>query len=211
MTDPTVTPKALSQSAPAATATGDKALSYVPKIIAAHEKVTTASKGSLNHAYEAGELLNSAKEALGKKGGWLRWLGANLPNIPQTTASLYMRLADNKAVIDKQRVASAIEQGGLSIRAAAKLIPPSAAATAAAATRAATRAANKALATSKQIEDLLRDIDAVDEVYTALKNTKSVEYLLQLAHMIRERNERPIRDEQDRRSIAPAASVERRM
>ena len=60
-----------------------------------------------------------------------------------------MRLAENKNVIDKQRVASAIDEGKLSIRAAAKLIPPSATAKAAAATRAATKAANKALAAAK--------------------------------------------------------------
>jgi hypothetical protein len=209
MTDPTVTPKALSQPAPAATATGDKALSYVPQIIAAHEKVTTASKGSLNHAYEAGELLNSAKEALGKKGGWLRWLGSNLPNIHERTASLYMRLAENKAVIDQQRVAGAIEQGELSIRAAAKFIPQSAKSKAAAAKRAATLAEKKSLTAAKQVEDVLQDL-AVDEVYTALKSTHDVEYLLQLAHMIREGNERK-GPEQDRRPLASAASAERRV
>jgi hypothetical protein len=189
--------------------TGDKAL--VQQIIAAHEKVTNATNGSLAYAIQAGELLNSAKEALPKKGGWLRWLGHNLPDIPQTTASLYMRLAENRNVIDKQRVASAIEEGKLSIRAAAKLIPPSATATAAAATRAATRAANKALAASKQIEDLLRDL-AVDEIYTALKNTMSVEYLLELAHMIVERNEKrnAIPPELDRRP-PPVAPAERRV
>ena len=169
--------------------TGDRALSYVPKIIAAYDKVISATKGSLDYAIEAGELLNSAKDALPKKGEWLRWLGHNLPNIPQTTASLYMRLAENKDVIDKQRVASAIDEGRLSIRAAAKLIPPSATAKAAAATRAATKAANKAVAAAKQIEDLLQDL-AVDEVYTALRNTNEVGYLLELAHMILEGNER---------------------
>ena len=172
------------------------------------DKVANASKGSLDYAIEAGDLLNSAKDALPKKGGWLRWLGHNLPTIPQTTASLYMRLAENEAVIDKQRVASAIDKGGLSIRAAAKFIPPSAKATAAAATRAATRAANKAVAANKQIEDLLQDL-AVDEVYTALKNKHEVGYLLELAHMILEGNERK-GPEPDRRPLAPAASVERR-
>ena len=53
------------------TLTEDKALSYVPKIIAAYDKAANASKGSLSYAIEAGELLNSAKEALPKKGGWL--------------------------------------------------------------------------------------------------------------------------------------------
>jgi hypothetical protein len=195
------------------TTTGDKALSYVPKIIAAYNNATNASKGSLSFAIEAGELLNSAKEALPKKGGWLRWLGHHLPNIPQTTASLYMRLAENKNVIDKQRVANAIDEGGLSIRAAAKFIPPSAKAKAAAEKRKATLADRKAVAAANQIEDLLRDL-VVDEVYTALKNTKSVEDLLELAHMIREGNERrPISPELDRPvppSSEPASAAIRR-
>ena len=120
-----------------------------------------------------------------------------------------MRLAENKNVIDKQRVASAIDEGKLSIRAAAKLIPPSAAATAAAATRAATRAANKAVAAAKTIEDLLQDL-AVDEVYTALRNTKEVGYLLELAHMIIEGNEKRDPPPEQRRGLAPDAPIERR-
>ena len=85
------------------TAPGDP-LSYVPQIMAAYEKVISNTKGSLIYATEAGELLNSAKKAIAKKGEWLRWLGHNLLAIPQTTASLYMRLAENKEVIDKQRL-----------------------------------------------------------------------------------------------------------
>ena len=137
------------------------------------QKVISNTKGSLIYATEAGELLNSAKKAIAKKGEWLRWLGHNLPAIPQTTASLYMRLAENKEVIDKQRVANAIDEGALSIRAAAKFIAPSATAKAAAARRASTLAEKKAVAAANQIEDLLRDL-AVDEVYTALKSTHDV-------------------------------------
>jgi hypothetical protein len=190
--------------------TGDKAL--VQQIISAHEKAINATRGSLAHAIEAGEFLNLAKEALPKKGRWLRWLEHNLPDIPQTTASLYMRLAENRNVIDKQRVASAIEEGKLSIRAAARLIPPSARAKEAAAKRAATAEANKAVAAAKQIEDLLQDL-AVDEVYTALKNTMSVEYLLELAHMILERNEKSDspRTELDRRLPPPTVPMQRRL
>lgn len=188
---------------------GDKALSYVPQIMAAYDKVINATNGSLNHAIEAGELLNSAKAVIAK-GKWLRWLGHNLPTIPQTTASLYMRLAENKTVIDKQRVASAIEEGKLSIRAAAKLIPQSAKAMETAAKRKATLAENKAVAAAKQLEVLLQDL-AVDEVYTALRNTHDVEYLLALAHMILERNEK--RDDIPTKlppSSSLASSAERR-
>jgi hypothetical protein len=186
-------------------------LSYVPQIMDAYDKAAKASKGSLAYAIEAGDLLNSAKKALGKTGKWLRWLGHNLPDVPQETASLYMRLAENKDVIDQQRVASAIGEGALSIRAAAKFIPQSATAKAAAAKRAATLAEKNAVAAANQIEDLLRDL-AVDEVYTALKSTHDVGYLLELGEMILERNERrdPPPDELDRRPLAPAAPAERR-
>jgi hypothetical protein len=180
--------------------TGDnKAL--VSQINAAHEKATNATKGSLAAAIEAGDLLNSAKDALPKKGGWLRWLGHNLPNIPERTATLYMKLAAHKNVIDRQRVAGAIEEGGLSIRAAAKFIPKSATAIAAAEKRKATLAATKALTAEKQIEDLLRDLD-VDEVYTALKNTMAVGDMLELGRMILDRNEKgdSIPPELDRRA-----------
>jgi hypothetical protein len=171
------------------TTVGDKALSYVPQIRAAYEKVINASRGSLNHAIEAGEYLNQAKATMAKKGGWLRWLGTNLPDIPQTTASLYMRLAEHKNVIDKQRVASAIDEGKLSIRAAAKLIPPTDKAREAAAKRKATREENRATKAAVTVEALLPGLE-VDEVYTALKSAMPVEHLLELAHMILERNEK---------------------
>jgi hypothetical protein len=189
--------------------TEDKARSYVPQIRAAYEKVINASRGSLNYAIEAGELLNSAKQAMATKGGWLRWLGHNLPDIPQTTASLYMRLAENKNVIDKQRVASAIDKGKLSIRAAAKLIPQTEKAKAAAAERAATKAKNKATKAAEGLEEQLRDL-AVDEVYTALKNTMSVEYLLELAQLIIKRNERGDAPSISPERPLPAVSAERR-
>jgi hypothetical protein len=174
---------------PPPTTGGDKALSYLPQITALHEKIINASKGSLTYALEAGELLNSARQAIAKKGEWLRWLGTNLPSIPQTTASLYMRVAENKNVINQQRVANAIEEGKLSIRVAAKLIPQTEKAKVVAAARAATKAANKANAAAVQLEDLLRDL-AVDEVYTALKNAHPVGYLLDLAQIILKRNEK---------------------
>jgi hypothetical protein len=195
--------------------TADKALSLVPQIRAACDKATNATRGSLTYAIEAGDLLNSAK-ALPKKVGWLRWLEHNLPDVPERTATLYMRLAEHKASIDQQRVAGAIEEGKLSIRAAAKFIPKSATAIAAAEKRKATLAAKKALETAKQIEDLLRDL-AVDEVYTALRNTMSVEDLMALAHMIFDRNEKSDIPPEFRRSSpipvppspAPAVSIRR--
>jgi len=186
---------------------GDKALFYVPQIMAACAKVTDATKGSLTYAIQAGELLISAKAALPKRVGWERWLGQNLPDIPPRTANLYMRLATHKTQIDRQRVAAAIEDGGLSIRAAAKLIPPSPTAQAAAAKRKATAAANKAVETAKTIEGQLQELD-VDDVYSALKNSMAVDDLLALGHMILKGNgelDRPLSPS------APTAPSERRM
>jgi hypothetical protein len=189
--------------------TGDKALSYVPQIMAACAKVIDQTKGSLTYAIQAGELLNSAKAALPKRVGWERWLGQNLPDIPPRTANLYMRLATHKTQIDRQRVAAAIEDGSLSIRAAAKFIPQSETAKAAAEKRKATLAANKAAEASKTIEGKLQDL-AVDDVYSALKNSMAVDDLLELGHMILDRNERndsvDIPAELDRRPTALPAS-----
>ena len=149
---------------------------YPPKILAAYEQSVNASKGSLNYAIEAGGYLNLAKEAMPKKGEWLFWLGHNCPDIPQTTASLYMRLAKSKTEIDKQRVASSAENGELSIRAAARLIPAKAGAKP-------KNVAAKKVKKVETIEAILEDLE-VDEVYTALRNTHDAKYLSALAQMI---------------------------
>jgi hypothetical protein len=78
-----------------------------------------------------------------------------------------MRLASNKDAINKQRVASLKNAGVLSVRSAARLIPPTAAALKAAATRAAKKAEKieaelrraKAEAGADPVEQLPSDID----------------------------------------------------
>src|SRR5262249_37005157 len=126
---------------------------------------------------------------------------------------LYMRLAEHKNAIDKQRVASYIDEGKLSIRAAAKLIPQTETQQAAAAKRKATAASNKATKAAVQFEDLLRGLEP-EEVYTALKSTHPSDYLLALANMIlKGRDGLNIPPELDRRSSpsASTAPADRRM
>src|SRR5215472_12961743 len=77
-----------------------KGLSYVPQIIAAHQQVVAAERAghqrSLDAAIAAGELLNAAKEAIKGQFKWTEWRSEYLKDVPQTTASLYMRLAKNQ-------------------------------------------------------------------------------------------------------------------
>jgi hypothetical protein len=109
--------------------TEDKALSLVTPIIAAHDKAVAAQQNgytqSLTAAIDAGELLEKAKEAVGS-GGWTKWRAKHLPGIPQTTASLYMRLSKNKERFAERAISNAVanlrDEGKLSIRSAAGLL-----------------------------------------------------------------------------------------
>jgi hypothetical protein len=109
--------------------TEDKALSYVPQIQAAHDKAVNAQQSgyqsALQAAIEAGELLLSAKDAVGT-GNWAKWRDKHLPSVPQVTASLYMRLAKNKDKFNQRAVNNGVvslrDRGELSIRKAAALI-----------------------------------------------------------------------------------------
>lgn len=77
--------------------TGNSALSFVGEINTEHRETCKAESNALQHAIKCGELLTLAKENVkAEKGKWLPWLKEHCPEIPQTTASLYMRLAENK-------------------------------------------------------------------------------------------------------------------
>jgi hypothetical protein len=113
--------------------TPDKALSLVPEILGAHKNAVDAAKGSYKYAIECGELLSLAKETVKAthKGNrlykilWGKWQKEHLPTIPQTTASLYMRLAKAKAdglLPDPKAINKEAGEGTLSIRVAAALI-----------------------------------------------------------------------------------------
>src|SRR6516165_7820222 len=81
-------------------ATEAKGLSYVAQIIEAHKQVVDAERSghqrSLDAAIAAGELLNAAKEAIRGSFKWSEWRSEYLRDLPQSTASLYMRLAKNQ-------------------------------------------------------------------------------------------------------------------
>jgi hypothetical protein len=107
--------------------------SLVKQILLSHEQVRMAVErgysSALEHAIRCGELLILQKETVTATAKWGPWREEHLPNIPQTTASLYMRLAENKEVIQKnqQRVAKEVVKDGnrslMSIRHAISLLP----------------------------------------------------------------------------------------
>ena len=70
-----------------------------------HEATVAALKASVIHAMSAGDLLTEAKAQL-KHGLWLPWLAKNCA-ISERTAQLYMKLAKNRAIIEKSATASA--------------------------------------------------------------------------------------------------------
>jgi hypothetical protein len=76
------------------------ALSFVGQIMTEYKAAQKAEGDVFKHAIACGKFLNLAKENVkAAKGKWLPWLKENCPDIPQTTASLYMRLAENEETI----------------------------------------------------------------------------------------------------------------
>jgi hypothetical protein len=76
------------------------------KINAAHGQVETALRAGLQHAHQAGVLLNEAKSRC-RHGQWLLWLQGNV-NFSVRTAQAYMRIADRWPELEEvkaQRVA----------------------------------------------------------------------------------------------------------
>src|SRR5215475_7928787 len=107
-----------------------RALSLVPQIREAHEQAEKCQRTShgqaLDYTIKAGDGLILAKEAVGH-GAFSIWRQQNLPHIPQTTASLYMRLAENKVRFQGAEISNTVAvlsaQGNLSLRKAASLLP----------------------------------------------------------------------------------------
>src|SRR5262249_3178010 len=106
-----------------------KGLSYVPQIIDAHKRVVDAERSghqrSLDCAIAAGQLLIDAKEAIKGQFKWSEWRSEYLADIPQTTASLYMRLAKNQDKLRKPDLKTAdgvrISNGLLTLSGAGEL------------------------------------------------------------------------------------------
>jgi hypothetical protein len=169
-------------------ATEAKAAAYVEQIRDAHQKVVAAERSghqrSLDCAIAAGELLLRAKEAVKSLGKWTEWRSEYLVDIPQTTASLYMRLAKNKdrltkpdvATDDGRRISKALATltatGGLSITKAAALLT--------------TRTRQSSTPRKKTNEDITKEYLrplAVDELVIVLRDVHSgdPDYLIGLA------------------------------
>jgi hypothetical protein len=104
--------------------------SYTEEIIKYHQKAINAQKEGLQeqlgYAIKCGKALNLAfeniKVAKGKWGDYLEEI-----KIPQTTASMYRRLADNEEFLKSEAMKQAIDegavQGALSIRGALACLP----------------------------------------------------------------------------------------
>jgi hypothetical protein len=173
----------------------DKAQSLVPQILTAHDEYINSSKGTLEFAFKAGELLNLAKETIkadngGKRGKWGDWLKEHCAKIPQSTANIYMRLADGADAIRKQQraVAKLASEDKLSIRAALKLIPKTPEqierANAAAAKRQAKKA-EQAKQQRSQAINVLFDL-APDELFYAVRDVWDNEKLGQLTALLKD-------------------------
>jgi hypothetical protein len=168
----------------------DKALSLVPEIKAAHEEAVKCQRSSHSRALEcaikAGAALMLAKEAVGH-GAFSIWRQQNLPHIPPTTATLYMRLAEHK---DKFReigntVADLSAKGELSLRKAAALLPKrpqTAEQIAAAKAKAAVKPAAKKTAEGIA-KEYLKPLDA-DELVIFLRGVFDAEYIGKLARAL---------------------------
>jgi hypothetical protein len=170
----------------------DKALTFVPQILEAHQAFITSQKGTLEHAFKAGDLLNRAKETViadngGKRGKWEEWRDQYCGAIPQTTANMYMRLAENLDVIRKQQrvVANSPDkvgaEGKLSIRAALKLIPKNPKRVKAPKSAVEPPATRK----SSTLEDVLLD-KAADEVFAAIRDNWDDDKLGALTTLLKE-------------------------
>jgi len=165
-----------------------KALSLVPEIKAAHEEAEkcqrTSHSRALDFAIKAGDALTLAKEAVGH-GAFSIWRQQNLPNIPQTTASLYMRLAEHKEKFREREISNTVAdlsaKGNLSLRKAAALLPKRpqtpaqlAAAKARAEAKTAAKKTNEGIA-----KEYLKPLE-VDESVIFLRQVFDAEYLSKL-------------------------------
>jgi len=91
-----------------------------PMINEAYDAAKASMTTFLQHAMTCGDHLHKAKEKAGKN-GWLKWLEENT-KVPQTTASLYMRLATNRSTISN----ALANDPALSITKALELLPKAA-------------------------------------------------------------------------------------
>jgi hypothetical protein len=125
---------------------------------------------AVDRAIDIGTMLNRAKELNGKHGKWLDWLSQSCPDIPETTARLYMRMASNGQKLEEAAEEKGQRVADLSVRGAAKILAKERT------TPTTPRRRNPkpevavapvTPATSPDLKDLLAAVD-VDELITAL-------------------------------------------
>ena len=71
------------------------------RIRAEHEATSLALRRTVEHAMAAGDLLLEAKATV-PHGQWLQWFADNCGPISERTGQLYMKLAKNRATIEKE-------------------------------------------------------------------------------------------------------------
>jgi hypothetical protein len=169
-------------------ATEAKGASYVPQILDAHKRVVEAERSghqrSLDAAIAAGELLNAARDAIKGSFKWSEWREEFLKGLPQTTASLYMRLAKNQDRLrkpdltseDGKRISNAVAnlaaKGELSVRKAAALLAEKK-----------PRGAQKSASAKRTDETVGRGwlkVLAADELVAVLRQDRGIDYLKEL-------------------------------
>jgi hypothetical protein len=108
-----------------------KAQSLVPQIVKTHDELVEAETNGFNQALrlaiELGLLLKLAKEAV-YHGHWEAWFKQQEFKFSHRTANRYMRLAKDREKLEEAanspRVADMAAEGGLSVRAAERLLRP---------------------------------------------------------------------------------------
>lgn len=106
----------------------EKGQSFVSQIKAANEALKAAHANKLSCALRLGEVLNLAKETVtrGKKksGLWAPWLELHCSEISHRTANIYMKLAENKNLLEEysQHAANIGVEKDLSIRGALEAV-----------------------------------------------------------------------------------------
>jgi hypothetical protein len=157
--------------------------STVEQINAAHQAVIAAGNAGLEHAIEAGKLLNIMFEKVkaAKEGKWADWLKTNCPKISDRTDSDYRNIAKNETAI-KDAVAKDRSSAAKSIRWALRLI-----AKPRQSGKKTPNVKSSAVVTptpgSPDLADLLSNVSP-DEVLIALKEKWEPEQIKRLAELI---------------------------
>ncbi|HET8920930.1 MAG TPA: DUF3102 domain-containing protein [Xanthobacteraceae bacterium] len=139
----------------------------------AYQQIIDGEKKSIEYATEIGEMLIAAKKQHGEHGKWLDWLKAECPNIAETTATLYMRIAKNGDKLAAEAEANGQRVADLTIRGAARLLAKPKNDGAPRSSRSRTKASDEPVqsAVSPDLPSLLMNVGA-DELVTALRQAK---------------------------------------